>query len=545
MSSAASAGNPLGVLDEDSIPDGTTALKQTARRLVAVIDAAPAAMVGIDRSGAIALVNRLAETTFGYERGTMAGLPFSAIVPARFTGVHDHVRAVWDGTNMAEGATIGIDVLARRRDGSEFPVDLTQSRVDVPDSATLAVIAVHDVTERRQLEERLRELSKMDAVGRLAGGIAHDFNNLLTVIGGFAELVLRDTPPGAPHRNSIAEIARASERATTLTRQLLAFSRRQVVAAAVIDLDDLVAELTPMLDRLLGEDVLLVHHRSPGPVEVLADRGHLEQVVMNLAVNARDAMPHGGRLEIEVAATTVDAVPAGSPLPPGRCVLLRVTDSGVGMEPETLAHIFEPFYTTKADGTGLGLATVYGVVVQTGGQVEVDSTPGVGTTFRVLLPAADENADGTRAASSGAGADIAPGGSETECLLVVEDEDGVRELTCTVLERAGYRVLAASEPDEAIALGQDPGRRIDMLLTDVVLREGSGPALAEHLSGQRPGLPVLFMSGYTSDSRLADLPTGSVELLQKPFAPDELLCRIRELLDRRPIPARPVKGPTP
>ena len=515
------------------------ALKESERRLVAVLDAAPTAMVGLDSSGTIVLVNRLAETTFGYGHGRMIGQPFSTIVPAHFTGVHDTVRAVWDGAEMAAGATTGLDILARRSGGAEFPVDITQSRVDMPDGAALAVIAVHDLTERRALEERLRELSKMDAVGRLAGGIAHDFNNLLTVIGGFAELVLNDTPHNTPQRTAIAEIVKASERATTLTRQLLAFSRRQVLAPDVVDLDDLVADLAPMLDRLLGEDVRLVHHRSSGPVDVLADRGHLEQVVMNLAVNARDAMPAGGRLEIEVTPTTVDAVPAGSPLRPGRCALLQVTDSGVGMEPETLAHIFEPFFTTKADGTGLGLATVYGVVAQSGGQVEVESVPGVGTTFRVLLPATDRQRTRVEATPNGDRPGVEATRGRAECLLVVEDEAGVRELTCTVLERAGYVVLEASEPETALAFSQDPDRRIDMLLTDVVLRQGSGPALAQQLGRQRPGLPVLFMSGYTSDSRLADLPPGSIDLLQKPFTPNELLFRIREILDRSPAAARP------
>jgi PAS domain S-box-containing protein len=388
-----------------------------------------------------------------------------------------------------------------------------------------------DIGERKSLEEQLRQAQKMEAIGQLAGGLAHDFNNLLTVIHGYAELVLSTLIADDRRRMDVDEIVKAAERAAALTRQLLAFSRKQVLQPTLLDVNSLVVNTSKMLRRLIGENIDLVTTLAPAPATVCADAGQLEQIVMNLAVNARDAMPRGGRLSIETAAVVLDESYAMQHVVvrPGPYVMMAVSDTGIGMDEQTRSRIFEPFFTTKerGRGTGLGLATVYGIVQQSGGYIWVYSEPGRGSTFKVYLPRAGEGAVLERPASE---AEAAPTGSET--VLLVEDEHAVRVLSRVLLERAGYRVLDAVDARQAENLFREHADRVDLLVTDVIMPGSSGPSLFRRLARERPRLRVLYMSGYTDDSIVhAGLPTDIV-FLQKPFSADGLLCKVREALDR-------------
>jgi signal transduction histidine kinase len=394
------------------------------------------------------------------------------------------------------------------------------------------VINSRDVTERHALEEQLRQSQKMEAVGRLAGGIAHDFNNLLAVMLGYTTLTLsRADDPAAVTRN-LEHIRTAAERAANLTRQLLTFSRKQVLQPRVVELGGVVSELNTMLERLIGEDVELVTDVGRAKGHVKADRGQLEQVIVNLAVNARDAMPRGGRLAIVIRDVVVDDALAREQagLRPGRHVRIEVSDNGMGMEPETLSRLFEPFFSTKekGKGTGLGLATVYGIVKQSDGHIAVESAPGRGTTFRIWLPEVEEE---TPAVAPAAGGTAAPAGSET--ILLVEDEDAVRGLLHEVLAESGYKVLEASSGAEALRVSRAHGGPVDLLLADVVMPGMGGREVATVLTAERPGLRVLFASGYTAEAiaRHGVLEPGT-DLIHKPFTPDALLRRVRERLDR-------------
>jgi CheY-like chemotaxis protein len=373
----------------------------------------------------------------------------------------------------------------------------------------------------------------MEAVGRLAGGIAHDFNNLLAVMLGYTTLTLnRATDPAAVTRN-LEQIRTAAERAANLTRQLLTFSRKQVLQPKIVELGGVVSELTTMLERLIGEDIELVTDVGRAKGHVKADRGQLEQVIVNLAVNARDAMPKGGRLSLVMRDVVVDAALAReqSGLKPGPHVRIEVSDTGVGMEPETLSRLFEPFFSTKekGKGTGLGLATAYGIVKQSGGHIAVESAPGRGTTFRIWLPEVEDEAKTAAAPVSTRTA--VPAGSET--ILLVEDEDAVRGLLNEVLTESGYKVLQASSGAEALRVSRGHAGPVDLLLTDVVMPGMGGREVATALTAERPGLRVLFASGYTAEAiaRHGVLEPGT-DLIHKPFTPDALLRRVRERLDR-------------
>jgi len=392
------------------------------------------------------------------------------------------------------------------------------------------VINARDVTERRSLERQLLQAQKMEAVGRLAGGIAHDFNNVLTAIFGYVDLLLDGLPTLSPLRPDIEEIRRAAERAAGLTRQLLAFSRKQVLQTRTLDLNELLTDIDKLLRRLLGEDIDIVTKLDPKLGAVRADWGQLEQVVVNLAVNARDAMPGGGRLTIETRNAELDEAYTREHVPvrPGRYVMFALSDTGTGMSPETMAHMFEPFFTTKeaGKGTGLGLATVYGIVKQSGGYVWCYSELGHGTTFTVYLPRVDEPVDPlpVRVAAR------STRGSET--VLVVEDEPGLRALTRRLLEKHGYTVLEAATADAAAALARDYPGPIHLLLADVVLPGGSGRALADALLSQRAGVRVLFMSGYTEDAIVhRGVLASNTPFLHKPFSADTLTAKVREVLD--------------
>jgi PAS domain S-box-containing protein len=387
-----------------------------------------------------------------------------------------------------------------------------------------------DVTERRRLEEQIRQAQKMEAVGRLSAGIAHDFNNLLTVILGNGELALSTLPGGHEAGPFVFEIIQTAKRAATLTGQLLAFSRQQVVEPSVLDVGAIVADAEPMLVRLLGEAVQLeMIAGAPGSL-VRANPGYLIQVILNVAINARDAMPSGGRLTIEVSNLRVGE--ADAPLHPalsvGRYVVIRMSDTGTGMTPEVRAHLFEPFFTTKpaAKGTGLGMSVVYGIVKQCGGDIEVESELGVGTTLRICLPAVNEAAIAVSEAPQPAEA-----GARGESILVVEDDERVRRMVVSALDRAGYRVVEAADGTEAIRLLDSGGSNIDLVLSDVVMPGMGGREVAEHIRARRPGLKILFMSGYTEDTvLLAGVLRADVPFLHKPFTPQELLTKIRQVL---------------
>jgi two-component system, cell cycle sensor histidine kinase and response regulator CckA len=400
-----------------------------------------------------------------------------------------------------------------------------------------AICMALDVTDRKRLEEQLRQAQKMEAVGRLAGGIAHDFNNLLMVIQGYAELLIDRLGQNNPLRRNAEQIQEASQRATALTRQLLAFSRKQMLAPQVLNVQHVVADMEKILRRLIGEDIELVTVAPPGLWKVKADRSQVEQVILNLAVNSRDAMPRGGQLTIETANVEFDNSYKPSPaiLAPGPYVMLAVSDTGCGMDPETQAHIFEPFFTTKekGKGTGLGLATVYGIVKQSGGYIWVYSEPDRGTSFKVYLPRVEETED---VKDSPAEIENLPRGSET--ILLVEDEKGVRELAREYLERNGYSVLEAGDGQAALDIAHKHSGSIHLLMTDVIMPGLSGRELAEKMAALRPGLKVIYMSGYTDQSIVHH---GILEpdtiLLQKPFTWNALACKLRETLGYDKVPS--------
>jgi len=402
-----------------------------------------------------------------------------------------------------------------------------------------AIMAEHDeaLARRLILEEQLRHSQKMEAVGRLAGGIAHDFNNLLTAIIGYTEIVLHSLDPKDARRADAEEIGRAAMRAADLTRQMLAFSRRQVLQPKIINLNTALEKVEPMLRRVIGEDIVMtITGRAANPF-VRVDRGQVEQVVMNLVVNARDAMPQGGRLTVETADVVLDeASVADQPdARPGSYVMLSVSDSGVGMTPDVRARIFEPYFTTKdvGKGTGLGLSTAYGIVRQSDGHISVSSELGLGTTFRIYLPLADA----PESVAGEAGTEKLAEG--TEHVLLVEDDASVRRLSKELLTRLGYSVTEAASGRAGLALGSDDTRHFDLALCDVILGDMSGPAVAEALRALRPSIRVLYMSGYTDE---AIVKTGVLDegkpFLQKPFTPQQLARKIRDVLDEEPEAGR-------
>jgi PAS domain S-box-containing protein len=394
-----------------------------------------------------------------------------------------------------------------------------------------AVVVLHDATERVRLEEQFLQAQKMEAVGRLAGGIAHDFNNLLTVINGSSFLLQARLPAEERNRALLDQVVKAGERAAALTRQLLAFSRKQVLQPRVLDLNALVADLEKMLRRLIGEDVTLTTVLDPATGRVQADPGQVEQLLMNLAVNARDAMPQGGRLTIQTGNSDLatSASDTHIQVPAGRYVMLAVRDTGIGMDQATKARLFEPFFTTKevGKGTGLGLATVYGIVKQSGGTIRVQSEPGQGTTFTIYLP----RVEAAPVVDNKTTGSAAPRGHET--ILLVEDEAEVRKLIRLTLQAQGYTVLEATSSEGALDMAQAHPGNIDVLLTDVVMPGLSGRLVAQRLQALRPSLKVIYMSGYTDDATVRHgVLQAEADFLQKPFRPDDLARKVREVLER-------------
>ncbi len=418
-----------------------------------------------------------------------------------------------------------------RRDGTRFFGSTHIRRLDTdPDDLQGFVIVTRDVTERREMEERLRQGQKMEALGRLAGGIAHDFNNLLTAILGYSDWLFSELPPDdTTRREQVGEIQKAAERAAGLTRQLLAFSRQQVVQPAVLDVAQTVNEVLPMLRRVIGEHIDIVDEAVGTIPPVLADRTQIEQIVLNLAVNARDAMPNGGRLTIHTSVERIEQIADGSDLTTGDWVRLQVRDTGIGMDAATRARIFEPFFTTKefGRGTGLGLATVYGIVTQMNGAIRLESEVGQGSTFSVFLRP-------TKLLSLEAGViaeGAAPGGSET--ILLVEDERAVALLLLQMLQRHGYQLLVADGPAKALEVARQHAAPIDLVVSDVVMPGGTGPDLVRTLRAERPGLRALFISGYADVvlSKDGGLPPDS-HFMQKPFTGIDLLIKVRQILTR-------------
>lgn len=433
---------------------------------------------------------------------------------------------------LKTGAVEGFEVQWKTRNGETIITRLSGNVVVAEGGATECEMIAENVTEHRALEEQLRQSQKMEAVGRLAGGIAHDFNNLLTIIKGHSELLLSELKPRDPTRKEVEGVMRAADRAASLTRQLLAFSRRQLLSPKILDLNAIVSNMNKMLARLLGEDIRLTTELEPHLGLIKADPNQIEQVIMNLAVNARDAMPSGGSLCIATSNLELqnEFRPGEICLLPGSYVMLSIKDNGLGMDSVTASRVFEPFFTTKepGKGTGLGLSTVYGIVKQSEGEIWVESTPGKGTAFYISFPRMEQEGD-TLAEKKKRTKEVA--GKET--VLVVEDEDDVREIACTMLQRRGYKVVPAASSREAEKLCRTYSGAIHLLLTDVVLKETGGMELTQTLLNIRPEMRVIYMSGYTDDVVLQHgIRNSQVAFLPKPFTTEELASKVREVLDR-------------
>jgi PAS domain S-box-containing protein len=478
----------------------------------------------VDLDARLTAVNQRFAERLGYTSEELVGRSLLDLVPPEWHGELTRARSVkYDGSDTA--TVYEHELLAR--DGRRIPVEVS-SRTITQDGRPVGIQAIcRDITERRSLEDQLRQAQRLEAIGRLAGGIAHDFNNLLTVISGYADALLEEGR--SEGESELREIAAAADRATALTRQLLAFSRRQVLRPDVLSVNGVVEGLTPMLGRLIGEDVELEMSLDPQARNVLADPSQIEQVIVNLVVNARDAMPDGGQLTIETSSVYLDAdyVMHHAEATQGPHTVLAVSDTGTGMDAETMARVFEPFYTTKpvGEGTGLGLASVYGIVKQSGGSIWVYSEPGHGTTFKVYLPAASDPVAATTAMEEPAG----PTGTET--VLVVEDEPSLRALVAQMLESKGYTVVAAETAEDALDLAQS--ELVDLVLTDLVMPRISGRELASRVRETRPSVRVLFMSGYADDAvvRHGTLEPGSA-FIEKPFSANDLARSVRGVLDR-------------
>ncbi len=514
-----------------ALATGEAALRAHERFLRDVIDADPHFVFAKDWDGRFTLANKAVAQVYGITPDALVGKT-DADFNSNRQEVENFLRDDREVIASGRPKLIPEEPVTNAKTGETRWFETVKVPLISADGTARQVVGVAtDVTQRKRLEEQLRQSQKMEAIGRLAGGIAHDFNNLLTAIIGYAELLMADGGAADSRRGDVAEIKRAAERAAGLTQQLLAFSRKQLLQPKVLDLNALVRETQKLLRRLLGEDIELQTVAATDLDAVEADPGQLGQVIMNLAVNARDAMPRGGQLTIETANVVLDdaAVQQHVTMRPGRYVMLAVSDTGVGMDADTKAHLFEPFFTTKeaGKGTGLGLATVYGIVKQSGGYIWAYSEPGRGATFKIYLPPVAARAEAVR---SPVAPSAATHGSET--VLVVEDEEAVRRLSCRVLESHGYTVLAAGRGDQALHVASRHTGPIQLLVTDVVMPGMSGRELAKRLSSLRPATKVLYLSGYTDDAivRHGVLEPG-VSFLQKPFTPAALARKVREVLD--------------
>jgi PAS domain S-box-containing protein len=509
-------------------------------KFTAFMESASEAIIAINHLGEIEVVNHKTEELFGYVREELVGRHLELLLPDSFRRAHVGHRKGFFAHPHARPMGIGMDLAGQRKNGQQFPVEISLNHVEVGGRA-LAFAFITDITARLRLEEQLRQSQKLEAVGQLAGGVAHDFNNLLTVIHGYSAMSLDSLDADSPLREPIEEIEKAAVSAASLTRQLLAFSRRNVVRPQILTLNSVVSHMEKMLGRVLGEDVELILEMDDALDAVRADPGLIEQIVMNLAVNARDAMPQGGKLILETANLYLDKEYAGAHLAvkTGRHAMIAVTDTGSGMSEEVRSRIFEPFFTTKPQGkgTGLGLATVYGIVQQMEGSIWVYSEPDKGTTFKILFPSAEP---GERSESDAPRHAAEAGGKEG--ILLLEDEPAVRKFVRALLERQGYTVFEAADCDAAFKIASDAAAKFELLLTDVVMPRMNGAQIAAQIEALRPGVRVLYMSGYTDRTiHLHDRIGAQANFIQKPFTPAGLAKKLRELLTA----SGAVDGPRP
>lgn len=528
LAAVAHVGRQLGrVIERERAAED---LRASELRFRSVAQAAPDGIIISDSTGVITFCNRAAERMFGADSPSLVGQPLTVLMPERYrdAALAGLARIAAGGARHDIDRTV--ELIGLRAGGQEFPLELSLSSWDAQGNRYFSGI-IRDITDRRtaealtrQDEERFRQSAKLHAVGMLAGGIAHDFNNILTAIFGFSKLVLDELPEGAL-RDDVVEIRMAAERGARLTRQLLAFSRQQAVHIAPVDTNDLLTKLRNMLVRLLPESVVLELRLASELPTIKADYTQIEQVVLNLALNARDAMPAGGQLLVESGVVEL-AARQHRGAAPGPHIRITVADTGVGMEQETLDRIFEPFFTTKGRlGTGLGLSTVASIVLQSGGSLTVESTPGLGTTFRVYFPIAPEPS------SVDAGETVCADG-EAETILLVEDDQLIRCSLAKVLRQHGYAVVEAGSAAEARELRAEYLSNASILLSDVKLPDGDGVSLAKDLQARYPDLRALFMSGYTEDAvQSLAAPGGRFAFLKKPFAPSALVQRLQQLRD--------------
>lgn len=511
---------------EDKRNRAEKALVERERRFRLLVDFSPDAIF-INRGHKIVFANKPCLKLFGASR------PEQVLDKSVFDFIHpDHHAVVKERVRLMEmGKPVPlIEEKIVRLDGTTVDVEISASPF-LDDGVTAIQVVCRDISDRKKLEEQFHQAQKMEAVGQLAGGVAHDFNNLLTVISGYSEILITRLPANDPTRAFIQEINKAGERAAHLTRQLLAFSRKAIVERRVLDLNALVTDTEKMLRRLIGEDISLTTVFAPVLGRVKADAGQVEQVIVNLAVNARDAMPQGGKLTIETRMVELDADYAKlhPEVKPGRYVMLAVSDNGSGMNDATKTHIFEPFFTTKGPGkgTGLGLATVYGIVKQCGGHIGVYTELGHGTSFKIYLPPVEDKVSSGKSLHD---PKVAPHGNET--VLLVEDEDAVRAITKLSLQSLDYTVLEARNGEEAVRICERHTEPIHLLITDVVMPEMGGRQVAERLAACKQGIKVLFLSGYTDDAVVRHgILQAEVAFLQKPFTPMALANKVRDVLD--------------
>ena len=513
--------------------------RESARKAWArndVLEASPNAVLAVDSDGEIVYANPQVEVTFGYRRAEVVGRRIELLLPERIAESHAAQRAGFIAHPVARPMGTHLDLRGRRKNGTEFPVDVSLAPIETDDGLQV-VATVVDLAARRAAENQLLQAEKLESIGRLAGGIAHDFNNMLFAIHGYAELLAQDLGSSDPARldpqhlqASVGAITEAAERAATLTAQLLAFGRQHKVAVRALDLNAAVATIEPMLQQLIGENVRLVLKLDPAAGHISADVGQIGQVVVNLVVNARDAMPSGGTVTIETGNTTFDEPYAIEhfELQAGRYVLLAVSDTGIGMDHSTRQHLFEPFFTTKevGKGTGLGLATTYGIVRQAGGHIWVYSEPGQGSAFKLYFPLAEDALEPRPVADQGTSVGVGT-------VMVVEDDPAVRDMTTQLLERAGYTVLAVGDVTEARATAR-LADTIDVLVTDVVMPGTSGIELVEQMMDRHPLLGVVVLSGYTAETLdLHRATSRGAIFVPKPVTSNELVQAAQRAVSAR------------
>jgi PAS domain S-box-containing protein len=508
---------------------GAEAMRLTEAKFRGLLESAPDPLVAVNQDGRIVVVNAQAERTFGYCREELVGQLMDILVVERLREkcLAYRTRFFKGPQRPPPGATL--ELYGLRKDGSEFPAEINLSLLET-EEGLWASAAIRDLTERRRLESQFRQAQKMESIGTLSGGIAHDFNNLLTVILSYSNSLCEELAGDSKHQREAEQIHQAAERGAALTRQMLAFSRQQVFQLRVVNFNEIIRNLLKMLQRIIGEDIEITTALAEDLKPVKADPGQLEQILMNVSVNARDAMPKGGRLTLETNNVVLDEdfvrQHVGSSLGPH--VLLTVSDSGTGMDSATQARIFEPFFTTKGpgQGTGLGLAMVYGVVKQSGGSIWVYSKVGVGTSFRIYLPQVQGISEMPAQKKPHTAFNQ---GSET--ILVVEDDPGVRELVCMMLTSKGYKVLVAERPSDVESICEKHSGNIHLLLTDMILPGASGREIARRVGAIRPGIKLLYMSGYTDDALIRDHGLDeSFAFLQKPFSQESVAAKVREVL---------------